>query len=358
MSDYYLPPEVLRDVLLRLPVKTLLRCRTVCKDWYALIRNPNFISQHLEKTLATPSPYALVRARALVFEDVGSCNGLVCLFDGVSRDESDQLLIWNPLVGKSVVVPLPRDSSDSFSAGHCCNFGFEYDELRKDYKVVGIMSLELQLQGQQPRAGVYSLNSGIWREISTKGIRIGLPFDEPVAYLNGVAHWYVCDRSKPLEDTKRSCITTFGFEDEEFGELMLPEFGELMLPMFGVVSGAMMRLQDSLSLIDIAPYPEDSNNFIWWVWVMKEYGVGQSWTLLYRVHTGDTLHGLVGFRMNGDLVMATDEGSLVTYDPESEQVMDLGIHGIEEQEGESIDSVYMGRYVESLVLLNRAPVLT
>ncbi|KAE9453443.1 hypothetical protein C3L33_14618, partial [Rhododendron williamsianum] len=282
------------------------------------------------------------------FEVVGSCNGLVCLFDGVSRDESDQLLKWNPLVGKSVVVPLPRDSSDSFSAGHCCNFGFEYDELRKDYKVVGIMSLELQLQGQL-RAGVYSLNSGIWREISTKGIRIGLRFDEPVAYLNGVAHWYVCDRSKPLEDTKRSCITTFGFEDEEFGELMLP--------MFGVLRATMMRLQDSLSLIDIAPYPEDST-FIWWVWVMKEYGVGQSWTLLYRVHTGDTLHGLVGFRMNGDLVMATDEGSLVTYDPESEQVMDLGIHGIEEPEGQSIDSVNMGRYVESLVLLDRTPVLT
>ncbi|KAF7123910.1 hypothetical protein RHSIM_Rhsim12G0196600 [Rhododendron simsii] len=117
----------------------------------------------------------------------------------------------------------------------------------------------------------------------------------------------------------------------------------------------MMRLQDSLSLIDIAPYPEDSNNFIWWVWLMKEYGVGESWTLLYRVQTGDTLHGLVGFRMNGDLVMATDEGSFVTYDPESKQVKDLGIHGIEEPEGQSIDSVYLGRYMESLVLLDRTP---
>ncbi|KAG5523388.1 hypothetical protein RHGRI_035265 [Rhododendron griersonianum] len=273
MSDYYLPPEVLSDVLLRLPVKTLLR------HWYGLITNPTFISQHLDKTLATPPPTcALVRyctqdpnhpshfverysvrfdhdnnsfdeytepsfpfkSSSSCFEVVGSCNGLVCLFDDVSKDESDQ--------------------------------------------------------------------------------------------------------SKPAEDTERSGITTFGFKDEEFGELTLPEFG---------VVGTMMRLQDSLSLIDIAPYPEDSCKFIWWVWVMKEYGVGESWTLLYRVHTGDALHGLVGFRMNRDLVMATDEGSLVTYDPESKQVKDVGIknkeNGAEETEklkDEEGEEDWMASYAE------------
>lgn len=111
------------------------------------------------------------------------------------------------------------------------------------------MSLEVQ-----PQAGVYSLNSDIWRDISTNGIRY--PY-ESVAYLTGVEQWFVTDRFDnriQLWNTKRSCITTFGLKDEEF-VLMLPKTKN-------VVNGTMMRLQDSLSLIDIARDLGDSDGFI------------------------------------------------------------------------------------------------
>ncbi|KAG5523384.1 hypothetical protein RHGRI_035261 [Rhododendron griersonianum] len=157
------------------------------------------------------------------FKIVGSCNGLLCLSDGESGNKLNNLLLWNPMIGKSVVVPLPGVSFRSGDRPSFRNFGFGFDELRNDYKLVGIMSLEFK--GLQPWAGVYSLNSGIWREISTKGLRYGTPFEEPVAYVNGVAHWFVTYNRKLLRDTKRSCILTFGFKDEVFGEMMLPETG-------------------------------------------------------------------------------------------------------------------------------------
>ena len=42
-----LPDEVVLDILARLPVKSLLRFRCVCKPWYSSIANPNFITTHL-----------------------------------------------------------------------------------------------------------------------------------------------------------------------------------------------------------------------------------------------------------------------------------------------------------------------
>lgn len=89
---------------------------------------------------------------------------------------------------------------------------------------------------------------------------------------------------------------------------------------------------------------------------MKKYGVQESWTLLFRVETSSVLDRPVGFRMNGELVMETREASLVSYDPESKQVKDLGIHGCELVQIENAwhtRSFYMGKYVESLILLER-----
>ncbi|CAI9089151.1 OLC1v1023661C1 [Oldenlandia corymbosa var. corymbosa] len=43
MSDF-LPEDLLIEVLQRLPFKLPFRLKTVCKSWYTLITNPQFIS--------------------------------------------------------------------------------------------------------------------------------------------------------------------------------------------------------------------------------------------------------------------------------------------------------------------------
>ena len=42
--DDDLPDEIVLDIFARLPVKSLLRFRCVCKPWYSSIANPRFIT--------------------------------------------------------------------------------------------------------------------------------------------------------------------------------------------------------------------------------------------------------------------------------------------------------------------------
>ena len=43
-----IPEDVVVDILLRLPVKSLLRFKCVRKNWCALIKSPSFIREHFQ----------------------------------------------------------------------------------------------------------------------------------------------------------------------------------------------------------------------------------------------------------------------------------------------------------------------
>jgi len=51
--SYFLPQDVLTDILARLPFKTILQCRCVSKTWYSLISRSTFATHHLNKTTKT-----------------------------------------------------------------------------------------------------------------------------------------------------------------------------------------------------------------------------------------------------------------------------------------------------------------
>ena len=46
----YLPEDFLRDILLRLPVKPLVRFRLVCKSWSTLLKSHDFATTHLNRS--------------------------------------------------------------------------------------------------------------------------------------------------------------------------------------------------------------------------------------------------------------------------------------------------------------------
>jgi hypothetical protein len=106
----YLSEDFLRDILLRLPVKPLVRFRLVCKSWSILLKSRDFTTTHLNRsanhgwntylltvdgaeghTMSLISSEALDDVAAVKIETpkqedkdiyrrmVGSCNGLVCL---------------------------------------------------------------------------------------------------------------------------------------------------------------------------------------------------------------------------------------------------------------------------------------
>ena len=99
------PYDIIFQVLLYLPVATLLRCKAVCKQWCAIIADPLFIKQHAKTTKIMHLTYIksfVVQCRLLDVSSVhipvkihscgintfladdyirvgGSCNGLICV---------------------------------------------------------------------------------------------------------------------------------------------------------------------------------------------------------------------------------------------------------------------------------------
>lgn len=104
--NYFWPEDIIREILLRLPVQSLLRFKTVSKLWVDVITSSNFIDSHYQhpskpKLFVTltqrrelysisvlPGGINRVDDRSMPFaleagkyaaEIVGSSNGLVCL---------------------------------------------------------------------------------------------------------------------------------------------------------------------------------------------------------------------------------------------------------------------------------------
>lgn len=128
------PQDVVVDLLSRLPVKSLLRFKCVAKPWNSLISSPQFAKAHLKRTkengkrrvLLTGSSlssidheaygdendindlrvdfnYPMDRTPISISNIVGSCDGLVCLFD------ADSLILWNPSTREARELPRGRD---------------------------------------------------------------------------------------------------------------------------------------------------------------------------------------------------------------------------------------------------------
>uniref|UniRef100_A0A7N0T5G5 F-box protein n=1 Tax=Kalanchoe fedtschenkoi TaxID=63787 RepID=A0A7N0T5G5_KALFE len=84
------------------------------------------------------------------------------------------------------------------------------------------------------------------------------------------------------------------------------------------------------------------------VWVMECYGVGESWKKLFSLN----LEGFLGeprlplgFRRNGDLLLATADSELASLEPDTGRFSQLGIFG---------DLICVDTsYVETLALINR-----
>jgi hypothetical protein len=129
-------------------------------------------------------------------------------------------------------------------------------------------------------------------------------------------------------------------KDEAFGEVGMPKSLQGLEDLNVIVA----LVDGLLALVPRDGYGNETSNA---VWVMKEYGVVESWTKLFDVHIGTGLYSrVIGFTKSGEvLVHKGDE--LFSCGPSSRGYLkDPPIRGLEE--------IYLDTYVESLVLLNVA----
>ncbi|KAI8556196.1 hypothetical protein RHMOL_Rhmol05G0233300 [Rhododendron molle] len=254
-----LPPEIIAAVLSRLPVKSLLRLRCVCKSWRSLISNPKFAKTHLSLASANTdySNHRLILSGSYPYTDFkscslysilneksdcavqldcplkrpnlrvtiwGCCDGLVCIGTG------SVVCIWNPSTGKYKRLP-------DFEMAYICYswFGFGYDECIDDYKVVGFFFND--------RAGGF--------ELEVKGLHW--------------IHW-------PGRGASNDIIVSLDLVKETYGEVSEPKYrcGYFYDFSLGVLNGCLCLLCN---------YYDDCFE----LWVMKEYGIRDSWTKLVFV---------------------------------------------------------------------------
>ncbi|RAL54472.1 hypothetical protein DM860_001600 [Cuscuta australis] len=324
-------PEILLEILSRLPVKSLLKFRCVSKSWRDLISSSDFVKLHLYVS-SSRRDYADHRIlsslvglqftlkqcslKSVMFHPVteafevdyplsspynsvwvvGSCNGLVC----IAIEEKD-LFIWNPATRKIKNLP---DAGVELKAGFYFIYGFGYDELNDDYKVVGIFSIFHSSGSCETEVMSYSLRSDSWRIIGDcKG---GVLLNAAGKYVNGKIHWAMC----PDGVTGSLEIVSLDLSKEVFGKVGQPDYGERPSELtLGVLCG------DLCVICQYEMYQMD-------LWVMREYGVVESWTKIVAIPPTDdpmyqSFSSPLGIGNNGEvgLVSGTD---IVVYDPKTQ----------------------------------------
>ncbi|XP_057432989.1 F-box/kelch-repeat protein At3g23880-like [Lotus japonicus] len=350
-TEWPLPEELMTEILLRLPVKSLLRFKLVCKPLNSLISDTHFVKLHLRRCSASNANPLVIFFPPCDFDDdisslriksflkpppstitnelhrlrsswndpylpIGSCNGLVCLI-GTHYSNHDQhffwVCFWNPTTRstsqKSFTLPIMSEHVNMSGQVHSylyVNCGFGYDYMSNAYKVLFIEKNQDVL--------VFNMGDNNWRHVGCfpSDLTTLVGRDRIGVHFNGTLNWLVirkiyendfhCEINKyNIKWDNGSCmILSFDFDKEEFVRLMLPAMPHKFSdPHLGVLCEHLC-----------VSHKDERNNFV--IWQMKEFGVDVSWTKLLSInHDKDLLpHNLplpFGFPLymfdNGDVLM-------------------------------------------------------
>ncbi|XP_057453223.1 F-box protein CPR1-like [Lotus japonicus] len=284
------PEELILEILSFLPVKPLVRFKCVSKSWNSTISDSQFIKLHLHRSCSRRNTDFVAYFRSLVnrsasattpiripdeYKFSGTFDGLICL---LKREENFvRIRLWNPAT---------RSMSQHSPPLHFSNTGlgfeFGYDCSSETYKVVVVTRSVFASRGTT--VNVYNNGDTCWRRLQVFP-RGTYPISNAVnvsntlnwlAILPDVLHGY-----SATEQMNSDAFIIFSFDlgKENYAQLSLPycprciyEIREFM-PALGV-------LKDCLCLC----YTEKKLHFA--IWQMKEFGVHNSWTLLFNITTG------------------------------------------------------------------------
>ncbi|KAL7250453.1 hypothetical protein ACSBR1_012462 [Camellia fascicularis] len=367
MSDY-IPNELIIEILVRLPVQSLLRFTSVCKSWHSLITNPSFIIKHLNQTITDRkrnSDKLLLRLcpdydekehyllcsddekfgddysefefpfKSLIgcFRIVGSCNGLLCLCDDYVGD-THHIVLWNPSIRKSVTLPMPCKPRGPYMFV----LGFGAHRMTHEHKVVRIVYEKEHINRFKvpPKVELYTQGIGSWREIDSAAAPpyCMVEFMWSQAFVNGAVHWVAYDPS--VVGGFRNLIVSFDMVSEGFSEMMIPPALAGWHPMCLSIK----LFGESLALFCGA----ETGRYSCCIWVMKEYGVAESWTKLFSINLPGVLNKTLGFRQNGEVLLSTTNNWLISYDPGTKTMSNTGIRG-------SSYSFNVDTFMETLILV-------
>ncbi|KAH7866137.1 hypothetical protein Vadar_016092 [Vaccinium darrowii] len=345
-----MPEDVLMEILTRIPVKSLLRFKSVSKYWYSLIQNPTFVSLH--HTRARPKNCLLESRQILDSRDpgqfnddavfsmctvpdetspmqdldlsfsgihdgdgdvkgvffLGCHNGVMCL----ANDFTSSIVICNPATRESRVLPPPL-----YESKHRSYLGFTFDPKANDYKVIRFCAilefmpfmsfdddersdyksayLDYNNHLGDHKVQIYDMSIDSWRETDAV-VPIHFPSHYQPHYcpsLDGVFYWYLCCISRDM-------VIAFHTFEEQFEQIPLwyaicKESG---------TCAELCRLHDSLALA-LFKYEKDYPlvETCVEIWIMDDCGVNEGWTKRYTIGPLLERHKMLGFWPNGELLL-------------------------------------------------------
>ncbi|XP_058727490.1 F-box/kelch-repeat protein At3g06240-like, partial [Vicia villosa] len=312
------PHELTIQILLRLPVKSLIRFKCVCKLWFSLIsHDPHFANSHFQLNSATHTRRILLISTSTHqslsidfeaplhddnasfslnldsifpedftdFEIRGSCRGFILFCSSLNI-----IYLWNPSTGLHKQIPLSPFGSN-LDAEYF--YGFGYDHSTDDYLVVSLSRID---SGDPPiRLEYFSLKSNTWKEVEGPYFPYGFREEEPKGGLlyKGAIHWMAF-----RYDLQAYVIVAFDLMERKLSYMLLPS----------------SRLECCLWVYGgfLSVYTKYHFNDRVQIWVMKEYKVNSSWTmtLVLPIHSFFPLC----CTKSDDIIGTDDEDGLVKYD--------------------------------------------
>ncbi|KAG5051146.1 hypothetical protein JHK87_003344 [Glycine soja] len=288
VRSVFLPQELVIEILLRLPVKSLVRFKCVCRLWLSLISDPSFAISHFEPMATHTKRLVFLTPRACEFRSIdfnasvhddsastalklgflptksyyvrilGSCWGFV-LFDCCQS-----LHMWNPSTGVHEQLSYSPVAFDMDVRFFTFLYGFGYDSSTDDYLVVQA-SNNPSLDDYTTRLEFFSLRANVWKELEVGSL------------LNGALQWITSRYGLSIH-----VIVVFDLMERSFPEIPLPVdfdieyFYDFSFCQLGV-------LGECLSLCVVGYYSPAV------IWIMKEYKVQLSWTKIIVCKSIDSI---------------------------------------------------------------------
>ena len=246
------------------------------------------------------------------------------------NNESGLCVLWNPSIQKAISLPKPN-----LGRLHQ-TFGFGYEPMTDDYKLVRLMNLhDCHNKTVPPLVEIYTLRTGIWRFITAPDPRYTMKYWSSSVLVCGALHWVT--HTPRHQGDFCNVIMSFNMKDEAFGEVGMPKSLQELEDLIVTVA----LIDGLLALVPCTGFGIEPSHA---VWVMKEYGVVDSWTKLFDVR-------IEGFQRviltKSDEVLVHDADRFFSFGPGSRGSLEnLPLCGLEH--------IYLDTYVESLVLLNGA----
>ena len=317
-----LPEQMMREILGRIPIKSLIRCKCVRKSWHDLIDEPEFKSSYSPKpcfafsyedmyiiydddTCELLFRFWMNPAGRLYFGKsvrysvvIDSVDGLLMAKDGAANI----LFVCNPIIRE--YVGLPR----LYTHGRRSIFGFGVSRISGQYKV---------LNGEVISGSyhVYTLGGeGSWRSISSAAPGNPILLYNNAIFCNENLHWLV----SYFDFEEKYMVCCFDLDTELFTSFSIPHY------VYESDIHSKYRLcilEGRLCLYDYLCGCSNSV-VIWW---MNKYGDENSWVKEYTFHLPEDTDGPV-FPLkvleNGDLLFTMNfRCRLFIYSKRTKDVM-------------------------------------